>query len=171
MKVKFLPQDVEYEIEPNQTIMDLALSHGIKIGSVCNGLPSCAECRVKVHEGDYNLLPPTKKELNLIGTGYFIDQRRLACQLTCYGDVTIDLSEQEEKGEIAEHKRPQGTLRKDDSEESLAVTGSLLEQNAELLEEVAKDEKKHDERGRSRPQKNQGPRQGRKNKSKNHHRR
>src|SRR5690606_34471704 len=66
---------------------------GIPIISTCNGMPSCAECRVRVVDGEYNLLPPSKKEISLIGTGYYIDNRRLSCQMICFGDVVVDTQE------------------------------------------------------------------------------
>lgn len=128
MKVRFLPQDIELEIQPYQTVLQLAQESGIKIKSVCNGMPSCAECRVRLLEGEANVLPPSNKELGLIGTGHFIDQRRLACQLVCFGDITVDLSEQVEKAKEDQHRRPQGNLRKEQAEVSHAVTGNLIDQ-------------------------------------------
>jgi ferredoxin len=73
MKVKFVPQEVEFEIKQGQSVMDLAHEKGIPIRSTCNGLPSCAECRIRVIDGDWNTNPPSRKELGLIGTGYYIE--------------------------------------------------------------------------------------------------
>ncbi len=128
MKVKFVPQNQEFDIRPGQTVLDLAHEKGLYIKSICNGLPSCAECRVRLTEGESNVLPPSVKELNLIGTGYFIDQRRLACQLVCFGDVTVDLSEQIEK----EKQGPRRLLGNRKIEASNAVSGNLIEQDDEL---------------------------------------
>ncbi len=136
MKVKFVPQNIELDIDSSQSVMQLAHNNGINIKSVCNGLPSCAECRVKVVDGEYNVFPPSAKELSLIGTGYFIDQRRLSCQLRCFGDVVIDISEQDLKQQEDKHRRPQGNLRKDDSEVSHAITGNLIEQDGAVLAQV-----------------------------------
>ncbi len=94
MKVKFVPQNVEVEIKPGQSVMHLAEDNGIYVKSVCRGVPSCAECRVRVVEGQGNALSPTRDELNLIGSGWFLDQRRLSCQLQCIGNITVDMSEQ-----------------------------------------------------------------------------
>ena len=94
MKVKFVPQNIEVEIKPGQSVMHLAEDNGIYVKSVCRGVPSCAECRVRIVEGQGNALNPTRDELNLIGSGWFLDQRRLSCQLQCIGDVTVDMSEQ-----------------------------------------------------------------------------
>lgn len=140
MKVKFVPQNVEYEIRLGQTVLDLAHEKGITIHSTCNGMPSCAECRIKVVEGEYNLLPPSKKELSLIGTGYYIDQRRLACQMLCFGDVTIDTTEHLEKeneGPIT--KKFLSKVHKTSAEESHSVGGILIEQEESVLKELSSD--------------------------------
>lgn len=138
MKIKFIPQEIEIETDSQKSIMSLAHENGVYIKSICNGMPSCAECRVKVVEGEDNILPPTKSELNLIGSGYFIDRRRLACQMYCFGDLVIDLSEQIEKEKISTKKRPQGNLKKESVEESLAVIGNLMDQDKSLVQEEIK---------------------------------
>ena len=97
MKVKFLPSEEEHEIEFNETILHLANRAGFHIQSVCKGIPSCAECRIQIKDGEHHVLPPSKKEVDLIGTAHYVDRSRLACQLRCFGDVTVDLSEQIEK--------------------------------------------------------------------------
>ena len=125
MKVKFLPQNVEFEINPQESVMELAHSKGIYIKSICNGAPSCTECRVRILEGENHVLPPLNNEKNLIGTGYFLDQRRLSCQLKCYGDVVIDLSEQVEK-EKSENLRKRKKAGVREEESSHAVTGNLI---------------------------------------------
>lgn len=94
MKVKFVPQNVEFEIKPGESVMHLAEDNGIYVKSVCRGVPSCAECRVRVVDGETNTFQPVAAELALIGSGWFIDRRRLSCQLQCIGDVTVDTSEQ-----------------------------------------------------------------------------
>ena len=137
MKVKFVPQNVEYEIRPGQSVLELAQEKGVHIRSTCNGLPSCAECRIRLTEGDYNVSPPTTKELNLIGTGYFLDQRRLSCQLTCFGDVTVDTTEHVGKeGEGAVTKQFLQRVQKTSAEQTHSVNGVLIEQDAELLNNV-----------------------------------
>ena len=139
MKVKFLPSGEEFDITPDQSVMELAHEKGIFIKSICNGLPSCAECRVRVSEGDANVLPPNAKELNLIGTGYFIDQRRLSCQLRCYGDVSVDLTEQVAKKDQTEHRTPVG-LKNTDSKETHSVSGNLIQQEESMKDIMAEAE-------------------------------
>lgn len=94
MKIKFLPTNQEITADPNKTLLQMCNENKIEIKSICKGVPSCAECRIRLVEGEHNVLPPTKAELALIGTNYFIDQRRLSCQIRCFGDITVDLTEQ-----------------------------------------------------------------------------
>jgi 2Fe-2S ferredoxin len=137
VKVKFVPQNIELEIKPGQTVMGVAHENGVVIRSTCNGMPSCAECRVKVVDGDWNINPPSRKELSLIGTGYYIDQRRLSCQMLCFGDVTVDTTEQIEKSaEGPVTKKFLTKVHKATAAESFSLGGVLIEQDEKLLKEV-----------------------------------
>lgn len=111
MKITFMPQNIVIEGNPNKSLLQMAQENQIKIKSICNGKPSCAECRVKITEGSGNVPPPGKEELNLIGTSYFIDNRRLSCQVRCFGSITVDLTEQMNK--IDTQKKIKGVKTKD----------------------------------------------------------
>lgn len=126
MKVKFLPSEEEHEIEFNETILHLAQRVGLHIQSVCKGIPSCAECRIQIKEGEHHVLPPNKKEIDLIGTAHYVDMSRLSCQLRCFGDVTVDLSEQIEKEKRVSDK-PRDRMARSDGKESQAVLGGILD--------------------------------------------
>lgn len=132
MKVRFVPQNIEFEIGDDESVLRLAKRTGVFIKSVCNGVPSCTECRVRIVEGEHNVLPPGTTELSLIGSGYFIDRRRLSCQLRCFGDVTIDLTEQISKQNSPNAKKPKGGKAGDEFEDSYAIKGALLDETPEL---------------------------------------
>ena len=161
MKVKFTPQNIELEIKPNQSVLHLAHDNGIHIKSVCKGVPSCSECRVKVTSGEYNVLPPAQKEMSLIGNSWKIDGRRLSCQLRCFGDITVDLTEQIEKENVTT-KKPRGgpTGAQDDPDspkESNALLGAIMleESTNQILSEIPKAPVKSPNPRRNRPR---GPR-------------
>ncbi len=134
MKVKFLPQSISVDIKSGKSVMELAKENQLPVSSSCNGMCSCAECRVYIVEGEAHVLPPSAKEVELIGGGHFIDNRRLSCQLFCFGDVTVDLSEQVERekqgGMIKKQFLKQNS--KDDTEKSSSVGGILVEQDQEI---------------------------------------
>lgn len=124
MKIKFMPQNIEVEINSNKSVMHLAQENGITIHSICKGVPSCAECRIKIIEGESNINKPGKAELSLIGNSYYIDGRRLSCQVKCFGPVTIDTTEQ-----IQRKENPTKKIRGFKSQkqyESKAIMDTLL---------------------------------------------
>ncbi len=124
MKIKFLPQNIEIEAQSDKSLLQLATENHVEIRSICKGVPSCAECRVKIIQGEGNVLPPNKAELGLIGTSHYIDGRRLSCQVRCFGDITVDLTEQIERAD-AQSKKIRG-FRSQKQVESKAVQDTML---------------------------------------------
>lgn len=155
MKVKFLPEGREIEITPEKTLLQAALENSVDIKSICKGKLTCAECRVKVVEGESNLLPPSKAELNLIGTAWQLDSRRLACQIRCFGDVVVDLSEQIQRAESAK-KNIRGHKSSRSISESVAVVDTML-----LNEKIEVSEQNSSGQGGEKPQRSSAPRQQR----------
>ena len=133
MKIKFVPQNVEVDIESSKSVLEISRELGFNIQSSCNGMCSCGDCRIFVKEGGTNLLAPSNKELKLIGQGHYLDQRRLACQLYCFGNVVIDLSEQENRfnqGKISQQflKKTQ----KQSPEEAYSKSDILIEDDEDI---------------------------------------
>ena len=132
MKIKFLPQNISVEVQSGKSVMELAKENKLPVSSSCNGMCSCAECRVYVKEGEAHVLPPSAKEVELIGEGYFIDRRRLSCQLFCFGDVTIDMSEQVERNQQEGVRKQFLKQFSKEGEEISSVGGILVEQDQEM---------------------------------------
>lgn len=136
MKIKFVPENKECEVQPGESILQVANRNQVFIKSICKGVPSCAECRVRIVDGESSLIPPFKAELNLIGTGYFVDHRRLACQARCFGDVVVDLTDHVDKVDSQNTKKIRGLkLSKEELSEIKAVHGTMV------LDEKNSDEK------------------------------
>ncbi len=131
MQIKFLPQNLSVPAESGKSVMEIAKQHQLPVSSSCNGMGSCAECRVYVVEGEAHVLPPTAKEVEQVGGGYFLDNRRLSCQLMCFGDVTIDLSEQVERTQ-REKGITKKFLKKIHKEQVSSLGGVLVEQDQEI---------------------------------------
>lgn len=125
MKIKILPTNIEIEGDPNKSLMQTCLDNTIEIRSICKGVPSCAECRVKIVSGESNLVPPNRAELNLIGTNYYLDGRRLSCQVRCFGNITVDITEQIERQDNP-NKKVRGFRSANQNEATAAVQGTLV---------------------------------------------
>jgi ferredoxin, 2Fe-2S len=114
MRIKFLPSGIEIPVDPTKSLLKLATENNVKIKSVCGGVASCSECRIKIVEGAHCVPEPSKAELNLIGTSYYLDGRRLACQVRCFGSITVDLTEQLNKADT--QKKIKGMKVRDQKE-------------------------------------------------------
>lgn len=126
MKIKFIPQNVEVDVDPSKSLMQIATENGLKIKSLCGGVATCAECRVRIIEGENSIPEPSKLELNMIGSSYYIDGRRLSCQVRCFGSVTVDLTEQLSK--VDTHKKIRGFRQRDPRELSAVHDTMILTQ-------------------------------------------
>ena len=131
MKIKFLPQNLSIPADPEKSVMEQAREHKIPISSSCNGMCACAECRVYIVEGENHILPPSTQETELIGGGRFIDNRRLSCQLFCFGNVTVDVSQHMENQKQGIKKQFLKQIDKSHAEQSSSVGGLLVEQALE----------------------------------------
>ena len=135
MKIKFHPSGIEADVNPDKSVLETAREAGVFIQSSCNGMCACGDCRVFLTEGEGNVLPPAIKEMEIIGRGCYLDQRRLACRLYCFGDVSLDLREQEER-------RSQGKIsrqfleraRKSRPEEAKSVSDILIQEDKLIRE-------------------------------------
>lgn len=167
MKIKLLPTNQEIENNPNKTLLQVCLDNKIELKSICKGVPSCAECRVKVVSGENNLIPPAKAELSLIGTSYYLDGRRLSCQARAFGDVTLDITDHLNKDDNT-NKKLRGFRVQGAQAESKAVQGTLV------LEESTKEPvaKKTEPKPQSAQQQGQGRSKGKdRPRNQNQHRR
>lgn len=163
MKIKVLPQGIELEGDTNKSILQICTENQIEIRSICKGVPSCAECRIKLSEGDHVCLPPSPQELNVLGNNYFLDGRRLSCQLRAFGDITIDVTEQIERIET-QKKKIRGfrspTSGSGQQRESKAKQGTLvLEAPEPSAQASAPAENSSSQQPQPRQQNNQQPRQ------------
>lgn len=156
MKIKFMPMNVECDVDPSKSLLEIAKANGLKIKSICNGVPSCAECRVRITSGDNSIPEPSKAELSLIGTSYFLDGRRLSCQVRCFGPVTVDLTEQLNK--VDTQKKVRGFKQKDQKEISAVQDTMILspveaQAQAQKAAEKATEQAQHaQERQQQKPQ-------------------
>ena len=136
-KITFLPDKAEYDISSDKSVMELAFEKGIPIQSSCKGMATCGECRVIVVEGENQVLPPTSQEISLIGQGHYIDQRRLSCQLYCFGNITVDVSEQKEKSaDPSLSKTFLKRIKKEKTSDIHSIKDNLIEQNNERIKKT-----------------------------------
>lgn len=126
MKIRLHPIGVEIEGDSNRSLLQLCHDNKVELKSLCKGVPSCAECRIKILAGDANVIPPNKAELSLIGTSYYIDGRRLACQIRCFGDISVDITDHLKEDDNTTKKLRGYRAPPGQSRESKAVQGTMV---------------------------------------------
>jgi ferredoxin, 2Fe-2S len=86
MKVKFLPSQQVVEAKSGESLLDIALNHGISIQHACGGFCACTTCHCQIVEGAEHLESPEADELERLDV---LDGRepnsRLACQSKVIG--------------------------------------------------------------------------------------
>ncbi|GAA4371046.1 hypothetical protein GCM10023185_46150 [Hymenobacter saemangeumensis] len=84
-----LPDNLEFPVEPGETLLDATLRHGIPHVHSCGGHARCSTCRVLVLDGLEQLPPRNAQEQELADRIRLPQSIRLACQTTATADVRI----------------------------------------------------------------------------------
>lgn len=85
---------VPLEPDDGQSVQQIALSHGIRIGGACGGLGRCTTCRVKLMDADGNPNNSlggrfTREEKDFYERGILSPDYRLACQAVPQSEMTV----------------------------------------------------------------------------------
>ena len=77
-KVKFLPYDMQIEVEDGETLIRAAMEAGVHVNASCGGEGVCGKCRVLIEAGTVEGGMSEKLSEKELAGGY-----RLACQVDC----------------------------------------------------------------------------------------
>ena len=88
-QIDFEPLGRRGRARPGQTILDVAQLTGIGLVSVCGGVGTCEECRVRLISG--RLSPPTLVEEAALSKADLSAGIRLACQAEPRSDIKLDI--------------------------------------------------------------------------------
>jgi 2Fe-2S ferredoxin len=99
-KVTFKPMDLTVEAEPGETLLEVALRHGIPILHACGGFCACTTCQVVVPSGGDQLSKMDECEADRLERASPPAQltSRLACQAKVVGDVLVQTIHLDRKG-------------------------------------------------------------------------
>ncbi len=88
-RIDFEPLGRRGEAQAGQTLLQAAQSAGVGLASVCGGVGTCEECRVRLASG--RLTPPTLVEEAVLSPADLAAGFRLACQAEPLSDVKLDI--------------------------------------------------------------------------------
>ncbi len=87
--ITFRNDKIFHEDDVEQTLLDMALKHGVLHTHICGGRARCSTCRVIVEQGLENVDPRNEVEQKLADEKGLEDRVRLACQMRFHGDITV----------------------------------------------------------------------------------
>jgi class 3 adenylate cyclase/nitrite reductase/ring-hydroxylating ferredoxin subunit len=88
-KVKSLPDNVDFEVSADETLLAAALRSGVPVAHACGGRAKCSTCRIWVLDGLADCPPRTEAEGLLADQLGLSDEVRLACQLRPTGELRV----------------------------------------------------------------------------------
>lgn len=95
-KIRFLPQDIEIEVEAGKTLLDAALDNNIRIDHNCGGNCACSTCHVIIEEGLESLGEKSEDEEDMLDEAENLtDHSRLACQCKVTQDLVVRIPPKE----------------------------------------------------------------------------
>lgn len=97
--IKFLahkelcPEGKDVEANPGESILDVALAHGIHLEHACDKSCACTTCHVLVRQGFNTMEPATEREEDLLDRAWGLEScSRLGCQaIVGDADITVDI--------------------------------------------------------------------------------
>ncbi len=88
-KVTSLPDNVEFHVNDDETLLAAALRSGVTFAHACGGRAKCSTCRIWIVDGMKACSQRTEAEASLAERLGFTDEMRLACQLRPEGELRV----------------------------------------------------------------------------------
>src|SRR5262245_41924483 len=88
-KVTALPDNVGFEVAPDETLLEAALRSNVPFAHACGGRGKCSTCRVWILDGLTACPNRNEAESTMADRLRLADEVRLACQLRPEGELRI----------------------------------------------------------------------------------
>jgi adenylate cyclase len=87
--IRFLPDEIEIDALPGETVLAASLRAGIPHQHLCGGHARCSTCRIEIQHGAEHCAPLTVAEQSIAEQLRFDTALRLACQTVVNGPMTV----------------------------------------------------------------------------------
>ena len=87
MIVTFLPENIEYQVQKEDNLLNIASSAKIMIDGNCGGKSKCGKCKVQLLSGVVS--PPDSDERSVLTENEIKEGYRLACRLRVEDDLVV----------------------------------------------------------------------------------
>jgi len=87
MKVRFVPSEIEVEVEAGTSLFEAAQRAGLPVGSSCGADGTCGKCGLRLLEG--KLPAPSHREEKVAADNRTPPTLRLSCMVGVLSDVVV----------------------------------------------------------------------------------
>jgi 2Fe-2S ferredoxin len=95
-KIRFMPMDVEVDVEEGTAILDAALDNNIRIDHNCGGNCACSTCHVIIEMGFDSLAERSEDEIDMLDEAEGLTETsRLACQTKVTQNLIVRIPDKE----------------------------------------------------------------------------
>jgi len=102
MKVRVLPDDIEFEVQEGANLLEALTEGGVALDASCGGIGVCGQCRVRLVEGELASEPGSRQDAEDYEAGW-----RQACRSEVKSDVTIEIpAESRIEQEVVFERKP-----------------------------------------------------------------
>lgn len=116
---RILKEDLTFEADSGETILEVAHEHGVPVGSNCGGVCGCSTCHVYVVSGFDSLEEMEEAEEDRLDLGFDVRlNSRLGCQARVEDeDLAVDITEEslkayfDENPDIRKHYEATGEFK------------------------------------------------------------
>lgn len=89
-KIRFLPSEMEVNVEEGTAVLEAALANNILIEHNCGGNCACSTCHIIVEDGFDTLDEMSEDEMDMLDEAEGLTERsRLACQCKVKEDLVV----------------------------------------------------------------------------------
>lgn len=78
------------DVADGESILEASRRVDAPVHTLCNGVGTCVQCKVRVVEGMERLSKPGPLERDRLGNIFHITHERMGCQARVHGDVVVE---------------------------------------------------------------------------------
>jgi uncharacterized 2Fe-2S/4Fe-4S cluster protein (DUF4445 family) len=123
VKVRFLPDNLEVEVQKGENLLWAALEAGVHINASCGGSGMCGQCRVILEQGDCESDKTDKLSDQEYSAGY-----RQACKTRALSDVVVRIPVESYLDRSILDRAPKGLNEKGLKAFDLDITSLMIDQ-------------------------------------------
>ncbi len=98
--IYFQPGGQLCSVKGAESVLEVALNHGIDLSHSCGGMGSCTTCRIFIERSPEAIPLRNELEQEIADSRGFLENERLACQLPPIEGLTVRIPDKREEDSV-----------------------------------------------------------------------